>query len=306
MVSKAQPKVASKAEPKKPSKAKAKKAKKAVPKEKKKYKEKYYALEEEEMQALIRAAKDGDNKAQLELLKVFDNFLKKYVNLLYHGKYNLSDYDIRRFLALFVKDSGVRYFLARNNLNPQGTKHVRECINGIVYMTKRYGTPEDVRQTIDMTFLQCVTRYERKGPIPFSGYLYSYFFYMLKKNVDQLLIDQLGRKTFPLITEEDRGFEDDDTQIGFRPPPLPSAESLIGPDEVDELWVAGDTAFPPFTELTIQERQLIKWRFVDGYKSSQIARKITEHPNTVREHFNKIRAKLRDIIGEEMDYLFYD
>jgi RNA polymerase sigma factor (sigma-70 family) len=287
------------------------KAKKSVTKSKKpagekKYKEQYYTLEEDEMQALIVAAKQGDDRAQMELLKIFDNFLRKYTNLLYNGKYNLGDYDIRKFVALFVKDPNVRHFLVRNKLNASGSKHVREAINGIVYMTKRYGTPEDVKQTVQMTFLQCVKRYERKGPIPFSGYLYSYFFYMLKKNVDQLLIDQLGRKSFPLATEEDRGGSDDDeAQVGFAAPPLPSAEELIGPDELDELWVAGDTAFAPFSELTIQERQLIKWRFVDGYKSSQIARKITEHPNTVREHFNKIRAKLTEIVGEEIEYIFY-
>ena len=47
--------------------------------------------------------------------------------------------------------------------------------DGITYMAKRYGTEEDVRQTVDMTFFQCITRYERKdsekGPIPFSRIL---------------------------------------------------------------------------------------------------------------------------------------
>jgi DNA-directed RNA polymerase specialized sigma24 family protein len=280
------------------------KAKDSKDKPKKKvYKEQYYTLGEEEMQALIQLAKRGDDRAQNELLKVFDNFLKKYVNLLYYNKYNLSDYDIRKFVALFVKDSGVRYYLVRNKMNKTSSSHVKECVSGIVYMANRYGDPEDVRQTVQLTFLQCVTRYERKGPIPFSGFLYSYFFYMLKKNVDQLLIDQLGRKTFPLATEEDRSSDDDEPVVGFTAPPLPSAEELIGPDEIDELWVAGDTALPPFSDLTIQERQLIKWRFIDGYKSSQIARRITEHPNTVREHFNKIRSKITDIVGEDIEYL---
>jgi len=283
--------------------AKKAKAKKETKPKKKVYKEKYYTLSEDEMQALIKSAKKGDDAAQNELLKIFDNFLKKYVNLLYYNKYNLADYDIRKFVALFVKDSNVRFYLVRNKLNASSSRHVKECVSGIVYMATRYGDPEDVRQTVNLTFLQCVMRYEKKGPIPFSGFLYSYFFYMLKKNVDQLLIDQLGRKTFPLATEEDRGGDDDEMTIGFAAPPLPSAEELIGPDEIDELWVAGDTAFPPFDQLTIQERQLIKWRFVDGYKSSQIARRITEHPNTVREHFNKIRTKIADIVGEDIEFL---
>ena len=42
-------------------------------------------------------------------------------------------------------------------------------------MAKRYGIEEDIRQTIDLTFFQCINRYEKKdsakGPIPFSRIL---------------------------------------------------------------------------------------------------------------------------------------
>jgi hypothetical protein len=99
-------------------------------------------------------------------------------------------------------------YLLKNKLNPGGYKHVLEVMRGIQYMAQRYGTEEDIDQTVKMTFLQCVERYERAeskagGYVPFSGYLYSYYFYLLKKNVDVFLIDQLGRKTFPLIADDD-------------------------------------------------------------------------------------------------------
>lgn len=92
------------------------------------YKEQYYNLSEDEMQDLIQRAKSNDTKAQLELLKVFNNFLTKYVTMLYYGKYNLSDYDIRRFTSLFVKDNFVRFNLMKNQLNQAGYKHVNECL----------------------------------------------------------------------------------------------------------------------------------------------------------------------------------
>lgn len=60
----------------------------------------------------------------------------------------------------------------------------------------------------------------------------------------------------------------------------------------------GEKTFPPFDKLTIQERQLIKWRYVDGKRSSEISQKINEHPNTVREHLTKIRDKLIDLLEE--------
>jgi hypothetical protein len=92
------------------------------------YKEQYYNLEENEMQELIAKAKKGSEKSQQELLKVFNNFLTKYVTMLYHGKYNFNDYDIRRFMSLFVKDNFIRFNLMKNKLNQAGYKHVNECM----------------------------------------------------------------------------------------------------------------------------------------------------------------------------------
>lgn len=273
------------------------------PKKKKKYVEKYYSLTEEEMQALISKAKAGDGKSQLQLLEIFSNFLSKYTTLLYYGKYSLNDYDIRRFVALFVKDSSVRFFLVRNKLSPGGVRHVNEVMRGVQYMAQRYGDEEDVDQTVKMAFLECIDVYKRRDDIPFSGFLYSYFFFKLKKQVDALLIDQLGRKTFPLISDEEANtddYEQEDRTQGFPAPPTPAAEDLIQCEEIDEYWVIGDTATGPFEHLSVQERQLLRWRYVDGERSSDIAHRITEHPNTVREHFNRIRAKIRETLEEEL------
>lgn len=182
--------------------------------------------------------------------------------------------------------------------------------DGITYMAKRYGDEEDVRQTVNMTFFQCIARYQRrdseKGPIPFSGFLYSYFFYLLKKNVDTFLIDQLGRKTFPLLADDDNnGENEDDQKPGFKAPPVEySIDELLGTQEINELWVIGEDCHAPFDTLTVQERQLVKWRFVDGKKSSEIAQIVTEHPNTVREHISKIKDKVRcAIIDSNMEDL---
>jgi hypothetical protein len=265
----------------------------------------YYTLSEDEIQDLISKAKSGDSRSQMELLRIFEPFLNKYVALLHYGKYKLSDYDVRQFINLFVPDKTVGFYLKRNKLNSVGASKVQETVQGIRYMVERYGDEEDTRQTVNLAFLQCLMNYKRTeskagGYVPFSGYIYSYFYFILSKHVKTFLIDQLGRKTFPLISDEDFGeSESDEKPQGFTAPPEPSVEDLLGPDVIDEFWVAGDTTIFPFDRLTIQERQLVKWRFVDGYKSSEIAQKITEHPNTVREHFNKIRLKLMEILMED-------
>lgn len=169
-------------------------------------------------------------------------------------------------------------------------------------MIKRYCTEEEVRQTVEMTFFQCIQRYERKdsekGPIPFSAFLYSYFFYLLKKNVDTFLIDQLGRKSFA-ISEGPTDSESEEAGSGVNVDTIEHAVyDLTFAEEVDEYWVLGETATFPFNHLTVQERQILKWRFVDKKRSSEIALKITEHPNTVREHLTKIKDKITKIIKE--------
>jgi len=266
----------------------------------------YYTIPEEDIQDMLKKAKSGDHKVQEELLEKFDPFLSKYVSLLYYGYYDVNNYDMRKFISLFIKDAGIRYHLLRNKLNDAGRKHVAETMGRIQGMTKRYGSEEDVKQTAQMTFLYCISIYERKeskrgGWVPFSGFIYSYFYYLLKRNVDMFLIDQLGRKTFPLKDYDIMSNEEEEEFYpGFPAPPEPSPEELLGPDEIDEYWVLGDTAYSPFDELTVQDRQLLKWRYVDGMKSSEIARKVTEHPNTVREHFNRIRERIKESFDIEL------
>lgn len=271
------------------------------------YAEKYYDLAEEDMQAIIDKAKDGDQKSQEELIEIFSNFLSKYVALLYHNKFSLEDYDVRRFVALFIKDPESRRKLMRRQFSTKVRNTINDTMRGINYMVKRYGTVEDIEQTVNMTFLQAVERYERMeskagGYVPFSGYLYSYYFYLLKKNVDTLLIDQLGRRTFPLVTnaESDSEWSENDTEkmedkdsVISRP-----ADSMLFGQEIDSEWVFGETASAPFDRLTIQERQLLKWRYIDNLKASEVADRITEHPNTIRDHYQRIRAKLREFAEE--------
>jgi len=278
------------------------------------YKEQYYSLAEDEMQKLIADSKKGSQKAQAELLQVFSNFLTKYISLLYHCKFNLNDYDIRRFISLFIKDPSTRFALMKNKIKGNNLKVVNETMRGIHYMTKRYGDEEDIRQTVYMTFFQCLGRYERKdsakGPIPFSGFLYSYFFYLLKKNVDTFLIDQLGRKTFPLLDDEATSDEgDEDYVVGFKADPIEySMEKLMATDKIDEFWVLGEKVEGPFDKLSIQERQLLKWRYIDGKRSSQISQIVNEHPNTVREHLSKVREKIKQtLLEDEFSYeeLYY-
>lgn len=276
--------------------------KKKKKEEKKNLSENYYAIPEEELQEMILRAQTGSQKDQVELLRIFSNFITKYVSLLFRSKYDLHDYDIRRFISLFETNTSVRIRLRRNQINNATYKAASETMRGINYMIRRQCEEEDVRNTVEMTFLQCLNKYKRKGPIPFSGYIYSYFFFLLKRNVDIFLIYQLGRKSFPLHTDDSvsSSFQDPDATVHTQET-TPSVEDLIGAEEIDENWVLGDAALFPFDLLTVQQRQLLKWKYVDGLKASQIAIKTTEHPNTSRSQLQEIRKEVRNIINSVIE-----
>lgn len=270
----------------------------------KKVTENYYNIPEDELQEIILRAQGQSQKDQEELLKIFNNFITKYVSLLYRSKYDLHDYDLRRFISLFMTDKNSSYKLRRNKIDHATYKSVNETMRGINYMVKRYWEEEDVRQTVQMTFLQCIMRYKRKGSIPFSGFIYSYFFYLLKKNVDSFLVYQLGRKSFPLYTDDQASsssyLDGEQPQTTMITTPLSeNLEDMVNREEFDEFWVLGETTLFPFDTLTIQQRQLLKWRYVDNLKASQIAIKTTEHPNTCRAQLQEIKDIVKQLLAAE-------
>ncbi len=263
----------------------------------------YYNIPEPEMQKIIAKAQAGSQKDQEYLLQIFSNFLDKYVNMLDSGYYDLRDYDIKRFVNLYIGDGILRHKIRNDSLNLKSYKQVSSTIKGILSMVKRYNDKEDVKQTVQMTFIQCVLHYEKKGEIPFSGYLYSFFFYILKRNVDLFLIDQLGLKSFPLVTDDSVGssFESGEPGMVYEStvPTAPALEDMLGIDDIDEYWVLGETCSYPFNILTVHERQLIKWRYVDGLRPNKIAEKTSDHPNTCRQHIKVIVKKINSMLGED-------
>lgn len=273
----------------------------------------YYNVPEEEMQEIIARAQAGSQKDQEYLFKIFNNFLEKYVNMLSTGYYDLRDYDIKQFVYLFIGDKTLSAKIRNDQFNFNAYKEVSNVMKGIVYMVKRYNDEGDVRQTVHLTFLQCVLHYKRRGDIPFSGYLYRYFFYSLKKNVDSLLIDQLGLKSFPLMTDDavTSSFKDGSTESaggmsvheteGVNPP-APTVEDMMEIENIDEYWVMGERCSYPFSQLTIPERQLLKWRFVDGLRPNKIAEKTSDHPNTCRQHIKVIVEKVKKLVLEDAPY----
>lgn len=264
----------------------------------------YYDIPEEEMQEIIARAQKGSTADQNKLLEIFHNFLEKYVSMLRSGRYDLRDYDIKQFVTLYIGSKTLVQKIRRNQLSLKSYKEVSSVMKGIFSMIKRYNNEDDIRQTVHMSFMETLMRYVRRGSIPFSGYLYRYFFFVLKKNVDQYLISQTGLHSYPLITDDEvsSSYVPEDAPSGIYEAAIPrpaNLEDWLRLEDIDENWVDGSTAGHPFNQLKKYERQLLKWRYVDGLRPNKIAEKTSDHPNTCRQHIKMVIAKVEGILDAE-------
>ena len=262
----------------------------------------YYQLPEEEMQALVKRVQEGDPEATEQILKIFENFFMKYVSLLYYGRYDLRDYDLRQFIKLWLYQKKYIKYLNVKNMHPNTMSDIKQSINKIVFMVKRYNDIEDVIHTCQMALLSSIKRYERRGEVPFSAFLYNYYFYALKKEVQVFLIDQLGRKTFPLIDSPSESGVDNTDRLRFamETPTVDldaETESLSSSGGIDARWVEGMTTEFPFSELDEDQRQLLKWRFIDGLTLAEISQRRLQKTTDVKRELAEITEildKLRE------------
>ena len=274
---------------------------------KKTYKDRQYSLSNDEMYELVLAFQVGDEKAGLKMMEVFENFLANFIKLLFYGVYDRSNYELRRFISFYVPEGFLRYKLLKNQMNSSEFRQVNDIVRGISGMVARTCQLEDVEQAINLSFLDCLKRYELRessqgGSVPIPNYISYYSLYLFKKATDTYLINQLGRHTFPLIDEKDSNEKTDYSeaiQHGMAPPVGPNLEEFLDRDEFDELWVRGDTARGVFATLTQSERQILKWRYIDGEKASEIANRILEHSNTSRERLTAIKQKLKEALAAQ-------
>lgn len=271
-------------------------------KKKKSYDERKYNLSNAEMVELVKQFQAGSDSAGMKMLEVFENFLANFVKLLYYGTYDRSNYELKRFIGFYIPNGQLRYKFMKNQLSPPEAKAVNDVVRGLNVMVTRFCELEDVEQALKLALLSCLKIYEPRpssqgGSVPVTNYISNYSLYIFKKVTDTQLISQLGRKTFPLIDESTT--DENEVQAGFLPPIGPDLESYLDKEEFNEAWVYGTTAKGVFATLTQAERQLIKWRYIDGERASEIAHKLLEHPNTTRERLLRLKETIKEYLLNE-------
>ena len=187
---------------------------------------------------------------------------------------------------------------------------------------------EDVESIVDLTFFQCLEVYDELGkvrkecrkhgidynelskaqklkwekkfpPVGFEGFILNYFKYLLKKNLDREtkgVVPGIGWCQ-PLTSDEvdidyvnEEHTEKDHYDIDY----VIKQNITFSPE-----WVNGDAATWPFSELTKQERWLLKNRFEDKNYAIRLAEMTGYSATQIRKKINDIKIKLINIIKNQ-------
>lgn len=145
-----------------------------------------------DIEELVIQYKEGSREAAGELFKAFAGFIAKYANFLKFGILGRRDRDLSGLIHLLCpKGDSTK---ARLGL-------IREAIRSYEY--------EDIVGELNILFLKSVAQFktvESKlgGNIPFAGYLYAYFKFMVKRWIDQRLVDVMNTVKLVELNDNER------------------------------------------------------------------------------------------------------
>jgi hypothetical protein len=282
--------------------------------------------------ALVKKAQQGDEKSLNELYTRYEWFLFKYRQM-FRSEIDMlrlvrSYSDVASFFSLYV-GKRTKNIISNNQANERASNVAFKKANELVELGKEIGGQEDVNSIIDLTFFQCVKRYdpdakviselkklgldytsmkkkeqkkyqEQFPVVSFEGFLLTYFKFRLKKNLDvesRGIIPGIGwckpygdNETGVNTTEEATETDQEAITVCID---HDNIETIIAQlQNIDHDWVEGTTATWPFDQLSKQERWLIKARFVDRQYTYVIAENIGMSTSIIRARVADIRIKL--------------
>lgn len=223
---------------------------------------------------LIAKYQDNDKESGEKLLEEFEGFIFTFANLLYYGKYDLSNTGVRNFLNLLTESN-------ENN--------IKEIEKIIKIINEKYSSFDylDVYHDVQLSFLIALKAFnlsmfneQEHITDPFEYFLSIYFCYILKRNtVDKIINTPLYREyvdKWPMDI-----------------PKLVAVEKDVFKTEIDNDWVEGRTCSEEFLSLSNDERFLLKQYYVDELTLEEIAKIRDKGTTGIFKNLKKIKNKIK-------------
>jgi hypothetical protein len=291
-----------------------------------------------ELADLVKRAQQGDVSARNKLYERFEFFLMKY-RTFFHSESDMirlaKTYpDIASFVALFMSKK-MYHAIKSRKWSPDLTDRIIKKTNEIKELANEIGGQEDIDLLIDLTFFELVQKYDTKGKVRkelrkkglnydmmmksekrkwdkefpevgFEGYLVNVFKWRLFKNIEaetKGLIPGVGWcKPYAVGGYDNETMNDEDMMNLAEFESVDESEMIEAITDninINHEWIMGDECGDPFSQLSQQERWILKMRFVEHKGLRQIAESVGMSPSVIRGKYNDIIQKIADGLGPD-------
>ena len=236
---------------------------------------------------LKNGTKQERYKAQAEILNYFDAYLEKYTNLLTGVSVDLSNYDTRGFLAMFLTG------------RPKTAETFSHQTSYIVKVLKKFSR-DDIKAELITLFLTVLSKYRIVTGVNALNPLTKIFKWRVKDWFNRVVKDPLFKTVEPNNNNEEDNFSLEsfiDSHHYYEP----DFEEMAA--KLDLNWVL-EPRQPIYQVLTRYERYLLSLIYQQKFGINEAADKLHRDKDTVKRHLKIALKKLEDRFlnaGEERD-----
>lgn len=226
------------------------------------------------------------------LLAQYEQFLNKYYQLLAKQVIDYHNYDIRCFIACYIKEEEtIKDLRASGHYKKQTMESAQLVVQQLHSKIRSYQSKEIYHELV-IPFLQIASIYQPIG-VGFEKYAYKTYKYHLKRHLDEIKWDVLDSRNLLYLDEKDEEHWEEEIEVidalSYQERPM---SDLLAPD-----WIHGDLAEAPFDQLSSHERFVLVRYYDEGWTDKEIARKLPYHPKSI----HRMRARIVKTFHELVD-----
>lgn len=230
------------------------------------------------------------------LVGTFQNFLNKYATMLWNDNVDYRNYDLRCFLACFIKDKDCRIRLRRGKFHSFDTRKRAEKVLQYLRFKLRNHSRDEIQAELVIPFLRCAQMYRSKGK-SFEKYLYVAYRYTLKRHFDNIHLDVIDSHG---ILYGNLAEHEEEWEAEWEEKPALAIEFDAGMELNDPAWIRGDKGAcnPLFAELKPHERFIMAKYYYEELTDKDIARLLPYHPKSIARIRMRIKRQFQQLYNE--------
>lgn len=232
-----------------------------------------------ELDGLVRQYQLGDPEAGEKLIKSFEGFLVKFLNIIKgsDSKLDISGNHIFGFLSLYIKNKNIRRIIRAYWRYPDVAKELFQKISWIQEMFKDFSR-EEILTELTIILLEMAKKYKVRddGIYCFHTYVSKAFHYRAFRRLQKLIADPIVYAANTIVDYQDCQLLIEDNYdtidiLAYQSGRIINEDSIDG---INENWVNGLTCSEAFKKLSIIDRRILQLYYVYNLSDQKIASKL--------------------------------